>query len=170
MRTARLAAIGLAGFLLLLFALTLTNHPYAQEIQDVLRPFAPQPVRDVVKFDHALNALLLAPCGFLVPLVTRRRVRLPGTLAIAAAVSATIELGQLLFFTRRHAQWRDFVLNVASAALGYAAYRTSMRRRNIAVRPSATAATASGTAMANGSDEASRGGAWPATSASSDRA
>jgi glycopeptide antibiotics resistance protein len=169
----RIALVACALFLAVLFLLTLTNHPYSQEIHDALRPFVPVVVQDHVKFDIVLNALLLAPLGLLLPILSKGRVRFLGTVGVAAAVSGFIELSQLLVFTERQAQWRDFVLNVLSAMVGYAlylVYRTSTRRRNTTVSATASAASTSGTAMANGTDAASRGGSWPARSASSDRA
>jgi glycopeptide antibiotics resistance protein len=175
MRTAaRLAWFALGGFLFVLFALTLTNHPFSQEIHTTLRPFVPKAAQDRLKFDVALNSLLLAPLGFLLPILSKRRIRFLATVAIAAAVSGFIELAQLLVFTKRQPQWRDFVLNVLSAAAGYVVatslQRTSMRRRKATVTPTAAAAASSGTPMANGTDDASRGGSYPATSASNDRA
>ena len=175
MRTAvpRLALIGFGLFLALLFALTLTNHPYSQQIHTTLRPLVPVFVQDRVKFDVVLNSMLLAPLGFLLPILSRGRLRFLATTAIAAAVSGFIELSQLLVFTERQAQWRDFALNTLSAMGGYAIYalyRTSMRRRKKTVNPTAPAASTSGTPTANGTDAASRGGSWPAKSASNDRA
>jgi glycopeptide antibiotics resistance protein len=168
------AGIALALFLVAVFATTLTNHPFSDQIHDLIRPYTPEEARDHLKFDVVLNALMLAPVGFLLPILSRRRIGFVATVGVAASVSGIIELGQLLVFTKRHAQWRDFVLNVLSAVLGYAVatavQRTSMRRRKSTVNPTAAAASTSGTPMANGTDEASRGGSWPATSASSDRA
>jgi glycopeptide antibiotics resistance protein len=175
MRTAaRLAWIALGGFLLVLFALTLTNHPFSQEIHTAVRPFIPRAAQERLTFDVVLNALLLAPLGFLLPILSKRRIRFLATIGIAAAVSGFIELARLLVFTEREPQWRDFVLNVLSAAAGYvvatAVQRTSMRRRKKTVSPTAAAASTSGTPTANGTDADNGGGSYPATSASSDRA
>src|SRR3954452_20744287 len=172
MRVRRLGWIALGAFLAVLFALTLSNHPFSQQIHDVIRPYEPRALQDRFHFDVVLNALLLAPLGFLLPIITRRRIRFLGTVAIAAAVSGFIELSQLLVFTKREAQWRDFVLNVFSAAAGYAVgsvvYRTSMRRRKRTVAPTPAAASTTGTPIENGTDDASRGGSWSAIDANSD--
>ena len=158
---ARLAWVATGLFLLVLFALTLSNHHYSDEIRDVLRPITPEAAKGRLTFDVVLNALLLAPLGFLLPILSKGRVRFLATVGIAAAVSGFIELSQLLVFTEREPQLRDFALNTLSAAGGYAVYllyRTSMRRRKSTVSATAPAASRIGMAMADGTDDANRGG------------
>lgn len=79
----------------------------------------------------ALNALLFVPLGLLLPLITRARLSAKGAALRCLALSAAIELSQLLmyalFANGRAADADDLLANTAGGVLGFLLLRLALR-------------------------------------------
>nr|WP_269994475.1 VanZ family protein [Arthrobacter sp. B2a2-09] len=67
--------------------------------------------------EASANVLLFAPAGLLLAF-TLRRQRWWKLLALGAAVSGTVELGQLLFLPNRFSSPQDILMNTLGVGLG----------------------------------------------------
>lgn len=67
--------------------------------------------------EASANVLLFAPSGFLLALTLRRK-RWWQLLALGAAASGTVELGQLLFLPHRFPSVQDILMNTLGVGLG----------------------------------------------------
>ncbi|MEZ2388363.1 VanZ family protein [bacterium RCC_150] len=83
------------------------------------------------------NVLLFVPAGLLLKL-TLPRLRWWQLLAFGAAVSATVEFGQLLFLPHRFSSWQDVMMNTTGVGIGLActALFNWLRARQTAVSES----------------------------------
>lgn len=72
--------------------------------------------RELLK-ENLLNCLLLAPMGFLLPLIFNHKVRLHRAFLAGFLVSAVIELSQLIF-KRGLFEWDDMIHNALGCMLG----------------------------------------------------
>ena len=85
--------------------------------------------------ETAANVVMFVPLGFLAALARRRRPWM--VVPAAAAVSALIETGQLLFLTERVASLRDVAANTGGALLGLLLAAPLLRRRRLRRRRAA---------------------------------
>ncbi|MEV8147996.1 VanZ family protein [Arthrobacter sp. NPDC080073] len=67
--------------------------------------------------EASANILLFAPAGLLLALTLRRK-RWWQLLALGAAISSTVELGQLLFLPHRFSSLQDILMNTLGVGLG----------------------------------------------------
>ncbi|MCX2747056.1 VanZ family protein [Arthrobacter sp. MI7-26] len=67
--------------------------------------------------EASANVLLFAPAGLLLALTLPRK-RWWQLLALGAAMSGTVELGQLLFLPHRFSSWQDILMNTLGVGIG----------------------------------------------------
>ena len=168
-RRSRTVSFGFfAGYVLLLSILTLAPPPISPSnggsgvnfvpVVRSLRCFVPDPGQPPTAHFcmriFAGNLLMFLPMGFLLPLISAKFSSMRSVLVVALATSASIEVLQAVGSLVGSGRWTDIddvILNVAGAALGYAAYRAIGRLRPPARSINAKGGTRTPTDFSTGS-------------------
>lgn len=107
--------------------LYLPQRYFIQNAQYTLLPFIGKTIDIDFLLDFIVNLTGFIPLGILLMIISERRLSIVSATALAAALSLSIELGQL-FFAERYTETDDFMLNTLGGMIGAWLYT----RNNIA--------------------------------------